>query len=51
MKKAAAALVLVALGAAPAFAQGMSWVEDYSEGLRRAAAEKKPILVFFHSPG
>lgn len=29
----------------------IEWLQSYADALARASAEKKPILLYFHSPG
>ncbi len=32
-------------------APAIDWLPSYTDALARASAEKKPILLYFHSPG
>jgi len=50
MKRAiVSTLFLFAASALPAFAQGISWIEDYKAGLDKAKAEGKPVFLVFYA--
>jgi hypothetical protein len=51
MKRFIPLLMLAACGEEAAAPDKIPWVKDYDAGLKQAAAEKKPVMLFFSAPG